>query len=343
MLKVDRKIVQGVRSANKAQDLYSYLQSAVELEHATIPPYLTAMFSLMPDKNQEIARLIRSIVIEEMLHMTIAANVLIAIGGHPQINSPAFVPQYPGTLPMNIGNGLIVPIKRFSKDLVKDVFMVIEEPKDPIEVKTLRGAEQTDEFATIGEFYTAIQEKILEFGNDAFIVGPEQQVLAWFDSDKLWPIVDVRSANSAIELIKVEGEGTSRSPFESPGEPAHYYRFGEIYHGRKIVETADGGYAYAGDPIPFDESGVYPMIDNPKPSDFEPGSEVARLSEIFSFDYSSVLNALHQCFNGSPQNINTAMGLMYQLRLDAQTLMQTPVREGCPETAGPVFRYVTKA
>jgi hypothetical protein len=42
---------------------------------------------------------IKGVVIEEMLHMTIAANVLNAVGGHPAIDRPDFVPNYPEDLP----------------------------------------------------------------------------------------------------------------------------------------------------------------------------------------------------------------------------------------------------
>ncbi len=75
------------------------LQLAIELEHSTIPPYLTALYSIMPDANVEVAGLIRSIVVEEMLHMALVANIFIAIGGSPNIGHSKFVPQYPGPLP----------------------------------------------------------------------------------------------------------------------------------------------------------------------------------------------------------------------------------------------------
>jgi hypothetical protein len=101
MIKLQRSVVRGIRAAKDRSELYYYLQKAVELEHSTIPPYLTALFSLMPGYNDEIRNLIHSIVVQEMLHMTIDANILIAIGGHPQINSAGFVPQYPGPLPMS--------------------------------------------------------------------------------------------------------------------------------------------------------------------------------------------------------------------------------------------------
>jgi Ferritin-like len=339
MLKIDPNIIRGVLACRSKEELRYYLQRAVELEHATIPPYLTAMYSLIPGKNDEIAALIRSIVIEEMLHMTIAANVLVAIGGCPQINHQGFIPTYPGPLPMGIGHDLVVPIKPFSKALVWDVFMRIEEPEHPIPVEPPEALAAEPEYATIGQFYAAIRKKIGELGDAIFVVGPERQVLSWFDSELLFPIVDVKSADRAIRIIVTQGEGTRSDPFESPDEPAHFYRFGETYWGRKIIEVA-GRFAYAGDPVPFDEGGVYPMIDNPSPSDYPPGSHVAMLSDTFSYGYSTLLNALHQAFNGSPRAIDAAIGMMYQLRLQAQTLMTTPVRPGSERTAGPVYRYV---
>ncbi len=47
----------------------------------TIPPYLTALYSIITDPNVEVAGLIPSIVVEEMLHMALVANIFIAIGG----------------------------------------------------------------------------------------------------------------------------------------------------------------------------------------------------------------------------------------------------------------------
>ncbi|HVK54526.1 MAG TPA: ferritin-like protein, partial [Burkholderiales bacterium] len=137
MIKLQRSIVHGINAATKKEDLHEYLQNAVMLEHSTIPPYLTAMFSLKPGVNDMIANMIRSIVVEEMLHMTIVANILIAIGGHPQINTRGFVPKYPGPLPMSIGGAdFTVGIEAFSKELVQNTFMKIEEPEEPIPIKT---------------------------------------------------------------------------------------------------------------------------------------------------------------------------------------------------------------
>jgi hypothetical protein len=340
MLKIDRNIIRSINACGKKEDLHRFLQKAVELEHATIPPYLTAMYSLRPGTNESVASLIRSVVLQEMLHMTVSANILTAIGGSPQINTADFVPSYPGPLPMGIGEGLIVPIKAFSKELVKDVFMTIEEPEDPIPIHHDALAALDETFGTIGEFYAAIQQKIGELGDEIFIVGADKQVLKWFNSKTLFPIVDAASAIKAIDIVVVQGEGTHADPFESPDDPAHYYRFGEIYYGKRLIKTEDG-FAYEGAPIPFDENGVYPMIDNPSQSMYLPGSHVDMLSRSFTDGYSCLLNALHESFNGNPARIDAAIGLMYELRLRAQTLMSTPIQPSSKKTAGPVFQYVT--
>jgi hypothetical protein len=44
---------------------------------------------------------------------------------------------------------------------------------------------------------------------------------------------------------------------------------------------------YAGDPIPFDPAGVYPMKPNPKIADFAPGTLARTRVEKFSYGYSS--------------------------------------------------------
>lgn len=336
MIKLERKYIDQILNCGRKEDLYPLLQNAVVLEHATIPPYLTAMFSLKPGVNEMIRGLIHSIVIQEMSHMTIAANLMVSIGGAPEINKPGFIPTYPGKLPMGIGGDHFkVPIKRFSKALLKEVFMVIEEPEDPIPIRT--ASLEAEQFATIGEFYESLKTKIEELGNGIFVVRPDRQVLKWFSPSHVFAITDVESAGKAIDVIVTEGEGTSTNPFEWADDPAHFYKFSEIYQGRKIVRDGKG-FAYAGDPIPFDEDGVYPMVDNPSIADFPLGSSARILAERYAYSYSSLLNALHDAFNGSPDRIDAAIGLMYELKLQAVDLMKTPVGDGS-RTAGPSYEY----
>jgi hypothetical protein len=110
--------------------LRSALQLAIELEHSTIPPYLCALFSIVPGRNREVASIIRSVVIQEMLHMALACNLLNAIGGEPQIDRANFVPKYPGHLPAGLRPDLTVGLTRCTKEQIADVFLSIEEPEE---------------------------------------------------------------------------------------------------------------------------------------------------------------------------------------------------------------------
>ena len=62
-------------------DLHYYLVQAMKIEHATLPPYIVALYSLKPGSNIEAFQILRTVLVEEMLHLTLAANVFNAVGG----------------------------------------------------------------------------------------------------------------------------------------------------------------------------------------------------------------------------------------------------------------------
>ena len=68
--------------------LREHLQWAIELEHFTIPPYLCALYSLDAVRNPGATEVVASVFVEEMLHMTLAANLLNAVGGRPRLDAP---------------------------------------------------------------------------------------------------------------------------------------------------------------------------------------------------------------------------------------------------------------
>src|SRR3954469_14158950 len=102
---------------DERKELYSLLQSALQLEHATIPAYLTTLYSLKPDTNWKVIEVLRSVVVEEMLHMVLVANVLNAIGGKPDTSSPGFLVNYPSPLPYGI-DGIEVSLLGFSREAI---------------------------------------------------------------------------------------------------------------------------------------------------------------------------------------------------------------------------------
>ena len=68
----------------------------------------------------------REVSMQEMLHMVLAANVLNAVGGKPNVADPEFVPGYPTNLPWH-APGFRVGLERFSRSQL-EVFAQIEAP-----------------------------------------------------------------------------------------------------------------------------------------------------------------------------------------------------------------------
>ena len=316
--------------------LRTAVQQALMLEHSTIPPYLYALYSLDESVNPEVFELVRSVVVEEMTHMALAGNLLNALGGTPVIDEPAFIPTYPGPLPGSVEGGLVVGLAPFSVALVRDVFMVIEQPEEPLEFPALAPATAP---VTIGAFYAAIRAQLPDA---AFVGDPSRQVI-----DPLMPelvgIVDAQSAIAAIDFIVEQGEGTTTSPLEGD-EIAHYYRFNEIVHGHHLVPVPDPPpdaqpdelYAYDGDPIAFDSAGVRPAIVNPTAAGYA-DPRARGLCDTFNYTYTGVLRSLHATFNGAPDQLGAAIGLMESCREQALALMEVGLPGG--GRAGPSFEY----
>jgi Ferritin-like len=315
------------------------LQTAIMLEHSTIPPYLYSLYSLDGSTNSSIAEIIHSVVFEEMLHMTLACNVLNAIGGSPTIDSPGFIPTYPGPLPGTVEGELTVRLAPFSLDQIHEVFMVIEEPENPIDYpRHVAALAEPQKPLTIGQYYTEIKEQIARLPTDPNPfqardqIGPDQMEDAVI-------VKDAATACQAIDIIVEQGEGTAKAPLEVIGtDYAHYYRFAEVYYGKKLQPTREApGYAYTGEAIPFDMLGVLPVPTDPRAAKYPAGSAARRICDTFNYSYTNLLKALHTTFNGTPGNLDTAIGLMMSLRQQAKDMMSGLYTDGA--SVGPSFEY----
>lgn len=331
----------GRLESGNVQSVCDVLQSAVELEHSTIPPYLYALYSLDTAKNPLIAEIIQSVVVEEMLHMTLACNVLNALGGSPQIDQPGFIPPYPGPLPGGVESQLTVHLAPFSS-VQLETFLMIEQPETPLEFKALPLTEAVAP-VTIGEFYQRIEKEIVLLGDGAFVKPPRHQIGPGLMPESV-VVNDVATARQAIQTIVDQGEGTSTSPMEIVGDGyAHYYRYMEIKKGRRLVKMPgtlppDQQYTYSGDPVPFDPSGVYPVPTDPKAANYPAGSAERFACDNFNYTYTSLLKTLHAVFNGETERFNAAIGLMMSLKGQARNMMS-----GIPNPAlniGPSFEYL---
>ncbi|WDF42233.1 ferritin-like protein [Streptomyces sp. T12] len=308
--------------------LRSALQVAVGLELATIPPYLCGLWSVK-DRGSEVARLIQRIVGDEMYHLGIVCNLLVAVGGRPQIKASA--PVYPGPLPGGVRAGVTVYLSGLTKPFVRDVMMAIEAPEESL-VRSARSS------PTVGEFYAEVLKAFRVVQPELSVRG---QLSQYVFSDDLQPVENLDHVERAIEIIREQGEGTASSPSESfeDDHPAHYYAFGEIYHGRELRET-DDGWKYVGGPVPFPD--VRPMAPLPVGGWPRPPAHVAGLLFRSDATYSTVLDTLDVAWaGGGHRTLSAAIHSMRALEGPAVELMETPLRYA-PGTYGPQFRALRK-
>jgi hypothetical protein len=300
------------------------LQAAIELEFATLPPYLCAEWSVKSGINP-VRISIHAVVREEMLHFGLMCNMVAAIRGTPIINTPSAVPRYPGPLPGGVHPGLQVALRKLSKEAA-EVFMKVELPE--------HGPLAGEEFPTIGAFFTAIEEAFVRL-NPALT--ETNQLAGMLGLRKLRTLQEVRDA---ISVIKRQGEGSQASPEDTgPNDLAHYYRFGEIFHAQKLrKDPVTGKWEFKGDP--FEIGDVLPMAEIPpggyKPEDVSP--QVGQLLREFDQTYTLMLTQLQTAWaTGSQASLGAAVDSMMAMQTKGTALMNIAI-PGATGNYGPCFR-----
>jgi hypothetical protein len=119
----------GLENLDYRPILQDLLQTAILIEHSTIPPYLTALYSIKDGTNILASQIIRSVAVEEMLHMIMVCNVMNAVSIQPSVNRPQNYPSYPMKLPMNVD--FFVGLETFSTNSIA-TFIAIESPSSPL-------------------------------------------------------------------------------------------------------------------------------------------------------------------------------------------------------------------
>lgn len=307
-------------------DLRDHLELAIQIELSTIPPYLYAMYSIA-DQNSDAARLLRSIVVEEMLHAALVTNLLLATGGSPDFASTKYMTPFPSDMPHH-DPPLRIDLARCSDEQIRNVFMRIEQPE-------LRNAPaQPDRYETLGQFYHAIEQGIEHLANHHNIFS-EPQVDAQLsdarfyspvdfdaeDSGGLMRIEDMASAVEAIEVIVHQGEGLSDERWADPShqELTHYY---------KLVKIAEGT-SPLGD--------VLPVGTNPKTADYP--EHLRPVSDLFNAIFRGLFLVLNRVFDGESDQAR-GVGVLYILMADvlsqlASFLVAQPIGDG--NVAAPTF------
>lgn len=360
------------------QKLGELLQAALQLEFATIAPYLSAAFSLT-DQNKVIQHLILRVAMEEMLHMTTVANLMNAIGVPPDIVGS--VTEYPFDL-NSFETPLRLELRSFSLELVENLFMKIEAPEDPVDFPSAPVLEGLDgqRPRTIGQFYAgiiqliesdAIPDLFVDAQRDAY---KQVEVDLRFDRshDRInylsdndngeysldpeinFLIEDKESAVRHLVWIVSEGEGADKfNPLGPEGIPGHYYRFESILESRYLIKdaTVDPGFSYSGGSLTYTPAGAHEFDPNAKVEDYAAWPQVEKHMKRFNQKYTAMIEGLQIAFNcqdptQKPQAVeafNGAISAMSDMPDIAGAIIrkarEASIEAGFPIRAGIPFQY----
>lgn len=246
------------------EDLNIHLQHAIDLEFWTIPLYLTTLYSIRdiekkkPQQYPPAAKLILSVVVQEMLHLEIACNLSNALGHHPKFHCPHYgdlrsipfihplkhsLPQHLQDYPVGLGP---LDIERLK------LFCVIEFPASTENIQW----EKQKSYHSIAELYVALQQALPHLW-DEYYVGDERNTKQK-ETFKEYHNTDGRShgfsqsvnslatALNAIEAVVEQGEGANETYVPAAFRPhndvdealkedrlSHYQKFKSLLHHHK--------------------------------------------------------------------------------------------------------------
>jgi len=266
-------------------NLHQHLQDAVDLEFWTIPLYLTAAYSIKGLKELEAksypdaAKLVLSVVIQEMLHLEIVCNLCNALGHSPRFDTP----QYSGSIPFIHPQKTDVPahlqgytlaLGPLDENRLK-LFCAIELP----EAEKNTNWETQDSFHSIRQLYLALRDGITHLWGECYTGDAantrQKRCFGGYKSKGghhgfSQSVNSLATACNAIEAIIQQGEGASAhhvSPeFQPPregekfdtgwykGELSHYQKLSILLHHRDHLPevytlAAGGGIAAAQDKL----------------------------------------------------------------------------------------------
>ena len=336
-------------------DVRDRVQTAIDLEFSTLPIYLYAKMTILPGTNAAAMERYNSIVLEEMIHMCLASNIMNAIGGTVKINPPKF----PGPLPGKLIHSKPFDLLPFGHKAVQQG-RDIEEPEGRVEpIEKMAFAVEDDAPVTIGQYYALLDAELAKLADDAWQPGRNQIDDAQFFQGQIYAVNNYADAKRAIHDIVSEGEGTPVTPPDpekdqpaNPGSPldfenqlAHYYRFWEIEKDR-VLEKNPGGspeeqWAWGG-PLGVDWEAVYPAIHNPQCRDFKNDPPEAQAAQAeCNAAFTGLVDGLTEAFAGGIGGMGKAVRAMFDLRMAAIKALNTPLVDG-HSVAGPAFKYIGK-
>jgi CDGSH-type Zn-finger protein/uncharacterized Fe-S cluster protein YjdI len=322
------------------------LSEAAEIEHGLMCCYLYAAYSLRRDdprwnavQRESVARWrseLLGVAREEMVHLALVSNLLNAVGGAPHLTRPNF-PVWEGYHP----NGVTLKLTPFSQASL-DHFVFLERPENapdldgegfeagephPRPLVTGRLVPTAQDFITVGHLYRGIGDG---FAMLAGQLGPRQLFIGnpalQIDSrdvglPDLRRVVDLASAEAALETIVTQGEGLVQCDGHS-----HYRRFRQVRREFEQAMRDDPGFQPA---WPAATNPVMRAPANPAERVHIVNEPAASLLDLANALYALTLRTLAALM--SPHaTVGQARGALSQLTGDSMRWL-TPVAERLAE------------
>jgi hypothetical protein len=347
------------------EHLWWLLGEAAQLEHMIMCQYLFAEFSLKDGTDEGLTssqaeaverwrKTLRSIAIEEMLHLALVANLMSGIGAAPTIGRPNF-PQRSGYFPSAVQLDLLplgeeallhfLFLERPEGMERSDAagFVPVAPPREALDEH--EAFPHGQEFATVGHLYRGIADGLRflsgKFGENAVFVGTGrgQARPELFHWPQLIAVTDLASGLAAVEEIIVQGEGAS-----GDWNHAHYGRFLSVWEEFQELRRQDPSFEPARPVIPAFLRQPFDIAD---PAAAIITDSVAReAAELANLAYEVTLHMLLRFFSPTDETdeqigilVNSALRLMAGvLRPLATTLTTLPVGVAHPDrTVGFAF------
>jgi Ferritin-like len=341
------------------EHLWWLLAEAAQLEHMIMCQYLFAEFSLKQGTSDGLAseqaeavqrwrNTLHGIAVEEMLHLTLVANLMAAIGAAPTFGRPNF-PQRSGYFP----SGIMLDLLPFGERALHhflylerpegmelqdaDGFVPTAPPRDSVRVE--EDMPRGQEFATVGHLYRGIADGLrgltARLGEQAVFVGaPRAQATPeLFRWPQVIAVTDLASALAAVEEIIEQGEGA-----RGDWRDAHYGRFLGVWEEYHELRRRDPSFEPARPVLPaytrqpFDIADPVPVITDPL---------THAVAELTALAYELVLHLLTRFFTHTDETeeqlgtlvgsaIDVMAGLLRPLGTTLTTLPIGPPHDGQP-------------
>jgi len=198
-----------------------HAQVAAAIELYTIPFYTTVMTSIK-DEECDACKILHGILIEEMMHLQLAANLCLALDTTPNFQFPAYGTNIPYLKPGTVLNAKMGPLNAATLNTM----LAIETPEHtlgPNDPTPDGNNTPTFPYSSIGEMYHALICGIQSVGASQFSWTSRNQQARWIQQEYPQIICNDDDAKEAVTAIEEQGEGRRMtSPIQKPYKPSDF-------------------------------------------------------------------------------------------------------------------------